>query len=337
MKDCSVLVVGGAGYIGAHMVGVLLKAKFKVITLDNLSTGHRELHPGGLLIEGSLGDAKLLDNIFSTQRIDAVMHFAAYSLVGESVADPLKYYRNNLAATTELLDAMKRHNINRFIFSSTAAVYGEPNQVPISEDHPCAPTNPYGATKLAVERMLQDCAAAHNLKFMALRYFNAAGADESGKLGERHEPETHLIPLILKVATAEREHVKIFGTDYPTPDGTCIRDYIHVGDLAQAHLLALDALLSGKDSGIYNLGNSRGYSVRQVIEAARRVTGHEIPAVESDPRSGDPAILVADSAKIREELGWQPRFEDLENMIQSAWDWHQFDKVRGHNVNTVFE
>jgi UDP-glucose 4-epimerase len=185
--------------------------------------------------------------------------------------------------------------------------------------------------------MLQDCDAAHNLKFMALRYFNAAGADKSGKLGERHEPETHLIPLILKVATAEREQVKIFGTDYPTPDGTCIRDYIHVSDLAQAHLLALDALLSGKDSAIYNLGNSKGYSVREVIDVARKITGHEIPAVESDPRPGDPAVLVADSAKIRKELRWQPRFEDLENIIQSAWDWHQFDKVRGHNANTVFE
>jgi len=337
MNDCTVLVVGGAGYIGAHMVDALLKAKTRVITLDNLATGHRELHPGGLFIEGSLGDAKLLDDIFSTQRINAVMHFAAYSLVGESVTDPLKYYRNNLAATTELLDAMKRHEIKRFIFSSTAAVYGEPTHVPISEDHPCAPTNPYGATKLAAERMLQYCDAAHNLKFMVLRYFNAAGADESGKLGERHEPETHLIPLILKVATAERKHVKIFGTSYPTPDGTCVRDYIHVSDLAQAHLLALEALLSGKDSCIYNLGNSIGYSVREVIDAARRVTGHAIPAVGSDPRPGDPAVLVADSAKIRKELGWQPRHEDLENMIQTAWDWHQFDKVRGHNVNTVSE
>ena len=337
MNDCTVLVVGGAGYIGAHMVDALLKAKTRVITLDNLTTGHRELHPGGKFIEGSLGDAKLLDDIFTTQRIDAVMHFAAYSLVGESVTDPLKYYRNNLASTTELLDAMRRHNIDRFIISSTAAVYGEPTRVPIAEDHLCAPTNPYGASKLAVERMLQDCDVAHGLRYISLRYFNAAGADKSGKLGERHQPETHLIPLILKVATAEREQVKIFGTDYPTPDGTCIRDYIHVSDLAQAHLLALDALLSGKDSAIYNLGNSKGYSVREVIDVARKITGHEIPAVESDPRPGDPAVLVADSAKIRKELRWQPRFEDLENMIQSAWDWHQFDKVRGHSVNTVFE
>ena len=326
MKDCSVLVVGGAGYIGAHMVDVLLKAKMEVITLDNLSTGHRDLHPGGIFIEGNLGDTKLLDDIFSNQRIDAVMHFAAYSLVGESVTDPLKYYRNNLTATTELLDAMNRHNIKRFIFSSTAAVYGEPTQVPISEEHPCAPTNPYGATKLAVERMLQDCDAAHNLKFLALRYFNAAGADESGKLGERHEPETHLIPCILKAAAGELAQVQIFGTRYATPDGTCLRDYIHVSDLTQAHLLALEALLSGKNSCTYNLGNSTGYSVREVIAAARKVTGHPIPAVEIDPRPGDPAVLIADSTKIRTELGWRPKFEDLETMIQSAWDWHRFDK-----------
>ena len=234
MNDCTVLVVGGAGYIGTHMVNELLKAKINVISLDNLSTGHRGLLPGGLFIEGRLGDAKLLEKIFSTHHIDAVMHFAAYSLVSESVANPLKYYRNNLAETTELLDAMRRHNVNRFIFSSTAAVYGEPIEVPISEDHPCAPTNPYGATKLAVERMLRNCDTAHNLKFIALRYFNAAGADESGKLGERHEPETHLIPCILKVATGELEHIKIFGNNYPTPDGTCTRDYIHVSDLTQA-------------------------------------------------------------------------------------------------------
>ena len=333
MKDCTVLVVGGAGYIGSHMVDVLRRGKFEVITLDNLSTGHRELHPGGLFIEGSLGDSKLLDDIFSTRRIDAVMHFAAYSLVAESVASPLKYYRNNLAATAELLDAMRRHNVNRFIFSSTAAVYGEPTKVPISEDHPCVPTNPYGASKLAVERMLHDCDIAHGLKFISLRYFNAAGADESGKLGERHEPETHLIPPILKVASGEREHIKIFGTDYPTADGTCIRDYIHVSDLAQAHLLALDALLSDKGSAIYNLGNSWGYSVREVIDIVRKVTGHRIPAHETKPRPGDPAALVADSAKIRQELGWQPSFEDLETIIQSAWRWHQLESVREKDDN----
>jgi UDP-glucose 4-epimerase len=326
MNDYTVLVVGGAGYIGSHMVNELLKDGINVITLDNLSTGHRDLLPGGLLVEGRLGDAALLDEIFSTHDIAAVMHFAAFSLVGESVADPLKYYRNNLAETTELLDAMRRHDVKHFIFSSTAAVYGEPAEVPISEDHPCAPTNPYGATKLAVERMLADCDRAHNLKYAALRYFNAAGADDSGRLGERHEPETHLIPCILKAAAGELEQVQIFGTDYPTPDGTCLRDYIHVSDLTQAHLLVLEALLSGKASCTYNLGNSRGYSVREVIEAARKVTGHPIPAVESDPRPGDPAVLIAGSAKIRRELGWQPKFENLETMIRSAWDWHRFDK-----------
>ena len=326
MKDYTVLVVGGAGYIGSHMVNELLKDGLRVITLDNFSTGHRDLLPGGMLVEGRLGDAALLDEIFSTHDIAVVMHFAAFSLVGESVADPLKYYRNNLAETTELLDAMKRHGVKHFIFSSTAAVYGEPTEVPISEDHPCAPTNPYGATKLAVERMLADCDRAHNLKYAALRYFNAAGADATGRLGERHEPETHLIPWILKAATGELEQVQIFGTDYPTPDGTCLRDYIHVNDLTQAHLLALEALLSGKTSCTYNLGNATGYSVRDVIEVARKVTGHPIPAVESARRPGDPAVLVADSAKIRQELGWQPKFEDLETMIRSAWDWHRFDK-----------
>jgi UDP-glucose 4-epimerase len=337
MNDYTVLVVGGAGYIGSHMVNELIKAKISVITLDNLSTGHRDLLPGGLLIEGRLGDATLLDKIFSTHDIAAVMHFAAYSLVGESVADPLKYYRNNLAETTELLDAMRRHDVKRFIFSSTAAVYGEPTEVPISEDHPCAPTNPYGATKLAVERMLADCDSAYNLKFIALRYFNAAGADGSGRLGERHEPETHLIPCILKAAVGEMEHVKIFGNNYPTSDGTCIRDYIHVSDLAQAHLLALEALLSGKNSRIYNLGNSNGHSVREVIEMARKVTAQQISAVESNPRPGDPAILIADSAKIRKELGWKPKYEHLEKMIQSAYDWHKFDSARGNNINSTFK
>jgi UDP-glucose 4-epimerase len=251
------------------------------------------------------------------------MHFAAYSLVGESVANPLKYYRNNVAQTVELLDAMVRHSIDYFIFSSTAAVYGEPRKTPIKEDHPCNPTNPYGATKIAVENMLKDCDAAYGIKFVALRYFNAAGADPSGKLGERHDPETHLIPSILKVAAGERQHVKIFGDNYPTPDGTCLRDYIHVNDLTQAHMLALEALFEGKESAVYNLGNSKGYSVLEVINAARKVTGHSITAVSAEPRPGDPAMLVASSEKIRSELGWQPSLEDLETIIKTAWLWHQ--------------
>lgn len=323
MVGQNVLVVGGAGYIGSHMVHDLLRAGYGVVVLDNLSRGHRELIAGGTFIEGDLGNAVLLDNIFLKYSIAAVMHFAAYSLVGESVENPLIYYRNNVSRTIELLDAMIRHRVSCFIFSSTAAVYGEPIKVPITEDHPCHPTNPYGATKLAVERLLTDCSQGYDLKYISLRYFNAAGADSSGKLGERHEPETHLIPLILQVATGERMNIRIFGTNYPTPDGTCVRDYIHVSDLTQAHLLALESLLKGGASAVYNLGNSRGHSVRDVIKAARDVTGHSIPATTADRRAGDPAVLIADSEKICRELGWKPRYEDLKTIIETAWTWHQ--------------
>jgi len=321
MNKGAILVVGGAGYIGSHMVIDLLEHGYEVVILDDLSTGYRDLVLGGDFIEGRLDDERLLAKIFSERKIDAVMHFAAFSLVGESVTNPLKYYRNNVAATAVLLDAMVRQGVKRFIFSSTAAVYGEPDTVPITEEHPCRPTNPYGATKLAVERMLRDCDAAYGLRYTSLRYFNAAGAHESGKIGERHEPESHLIPLVLKVATGERQNISIFGTDYPTADGTCIRDYIHVNDLTQAHLLALEALMDGAASAVYNLGNSKGHSVREVIELARKVTGHAIPAVEAARRPGDPAVLIASSEKIRRELGWQPRYEDLEKIIETAWGW----------------
>ncbi|MFC1811827.1 UDP-glucose 4-epimerase GalE [Thermodesulfobacteriota bacterium] len=323
MKEKKILVVGGAGYIGSHMVKELLRSGYSVVTLDNLSNGHRDLLPGGTFIQGNCGDAALLDKMFSEHQIDAVMHFAAYALVGESMENPLAYYRNNLAETMELINAMVRHNVMRFIFSSTAAVYGEPDEVPITENHPCNPTNPYGATKIAAERMLRDCDVAYGLKYINLRYFNAAGADESGEIGERHDPETHLIPLTLRVATGELESIKIFGTNYSTEDGTCIRDYIHVIDLAQAHLLALKTLLSGGKSAVYNLGNSRGYSVREVIELAREVTGRPIRAVEVDMRPGDPAVLIASSDKILKELGWKPKYEDLETIIRTAWVWHQ--------------
>ncbi|MBW2681652.1 MAG: UDP-glucose 4-epimerase GalE [Deltaproteobacteria bacterium] len=323
MKNTKILVVGGAGYIGSHMVKDLLDAGYHVITLDDLSTGHRELLPGGEFIEGGLGDTVLLDKLFSTHKISAVMHFAAFSLVGESVEKPLKYYRNNMAATAELLDSMIRHSVKRFIFSSTAAVYGEPVDIPITESHPCTPTNPYGESKIAVERMLKDCDSAYGLKYISLRYFNAAGADRSGEIGERHRNETHLIPLVLEVAAGRRENIKIFGTNYPTPDGTCIRDYIHVSDLSGAHLLALNSLLSGGDSAVYNLGNNRGYSVREVIELSRKVTGKPIPAIEADKRPGDPAILIASSDKIKKNLGWKPEYEDLETIIKTAWKWHQ--------------
>lgn len=325
----TILVVGGAGYIGSHMVLDLLQAGHEVFVLDNLSRGHRDLLAGGTFIEGDLGDGKLLDDIFGQHRIAAVMHFAAYSLVGESVSKPLDYYRNNVAKTVELLTAMRRHRVRNFIFSSTAAVYGEPRAMePLHEDSPCQPTNPYGATKLAVERMLADNAAAGDFRYVSLRYFNAAGADLLGRAGERHQPETHLIPLVLQVATGERQAIQLYGTDYPTPDGTCVRDYIHVHDLTQAHLLALEHLLKGGDSAVYNLGNNKGYSVREVVEMARRITMHPIPAIEAERRAGDPAFLVADSGKIRREFGWQPRHEKLETIIETAWAWHRKETAR---------
>jgi len=325
MAKHTIMVVGGAGYIGSHMVKDLLQANYNVITLDNLSTGHRDLLLGGKLIEGNLGDANFLNRIFSDHQIEVVMHFAAYSIVNESVKSPVEYYRNNVANTIELLDAMVQHNVKRFIFSSSAAVYGEPVEVPIKEEHPLRPTNPYGVTKVAIEQMLSDFDSAYGLKYVSLRYFNAAGADASGKIGERHDPETHLIPLILKVTMGERNSIKIFGTDYPTRDGTCIRDYIHVSDLTQAHLLAVEKLMADGESAIYNLGNNRGYSVRNVIEIAAKVTEKQIPAVDDGRRSGDPAVLIANSDKIRKELGWRPQYEDLETILETAWKWHQND------------
>jgi len=321
LKD-KILVVGGAGYIGSHMVKRLLEENYAVVVLDNLSTGHRRLVTGGELVVGQLGDGKLLDHLFRDHPITAVMHFAASSLVGESVQRPLKYYQNNIAETVSLIEAMIRHKVLRFIFSSTAAVYGEPEETPITEAHPCRPTNPYGVTKRCVERLLSDCDAAHGLKSVCLRYFNACGADASGCIGEWHDPESHLIPLVLNSALT-RKPIKIFGTDYATPDGTCLRDYVHVTDLANAHLLALNSLRNGSPSAVYNLGNSVGYSVRQVIELATRVTGKNIPVVETDRRSGDPAVLVADANKIKQSLGWQPKYEALETIIETAWNWHR--------------
>lgn len=318
-----ILVVGGAGYIGSHMVLDLIRADYTVVTLDNLSRGHRDLLPGGEFIEGDLGNTADLRRVFANYPVTAVMHFAAHSQVGESVEQPLRYYRNNVANTINLLEAMQDAGVRHLIFSSTAAVYGEPEQLPITEGHPRNPGNPYGATKLAVERLLADLAPAGRLTWSVLRYFNAAGADASGTIGERHEPETHLIPLVLQVATGQRNGIRIFGDDYPTPDGTCLRDYVHVSDLTCAHLLALEALLAGGDNSIYNLGNSTGYSVKQVIDAARTITGHPIPAEIAPRRAGDPAMLIADSSRIRAELGWQPVYEDIEAIVRSAWTWHQ--------------
>lgn len=317
-----ILVVGGAGYIGSHMVRQLAGAGFGVVNLDNLSTGSRRLIREGEFVRGSLGDATMLDRLFTEHAFDAVMHFAAFSQVGESMHQPLKYYRNNLAETMALLAAMVRHGVKRFIFSSTAAVYGEPVTIPITEEHPCLPTNPYGNSKLAVERMLADCDAAFGLRYTALRYFNAAGADDSGEIGELHDPETHLIPIVLKAAAGRIDHIQVFGTDYPTTDGTCIRDYVHVNDLAKAHLLALDALLSGGESAVYNLGSNSGYSVKDVIGQAEAVTGKKIAVVEAPRRAGDPAILIASSDKIKHELGWMPVYDNLESIIRSAWNWH---------------
>lgn len=334
MNNPTVLVIGGAGYIGSHMVKALLGAGHRVVVLDDLSRGHRDLVTGGVFVEGSYGDPRVLEGIFQTHRIDAVMHFAALSLVGESVEKPLLYYRSNIAHTLTLIEQMQRFDIARFIFSSTAAVYGESAETPLREDSRCDPTNPYGVTKWVIERLLRDCARPTGIRAVCLRYFNAAGADESGTIGERHEPETHLIPIILQVAAGARKQVQIFGTDYPTSDGTCVRDYVHVNDLAQAHLLALQSLLAGGESRVYNLGNARGYSVRQVIDTARRITGHPVPAVESARRAGDPAVLVADSSRIRRELGWKPRYEELDTIIETAWRWHQRD-IAGYRDRAV--
>ncbi len=329
LSHLKVLVIGGAGYIGSHTVKLLKEYGAHVTVLDNLSTGKQYLLQGDDFIEGDLGDKDLTSLIFKKYKFDAVMHFAAFSIVGESVVLPLKYYENNVAKTASFLEVMIEHNVKKFIFSSTAAVYGEPMRTPITEDHPCNPKNPYGRSKAMVENIMSDSLAADGLQYAALRYFNAAGADPCAMIGEAHEPETHLIPIVLEVAAGRREEVKIYGANYNTPDGTCIRDYIHVNDLAEAHILALNALIDGKDCCIYNLGSGQGYSVRQVIEVAREVTGHMIPVTEERPRAGDPAVLVASSAKIRKELGWQPKYDDLKVIIETAWKWHKNDRKAG--------
>lgn len=318
-----ILVFGGAGYIGSHTALELVRAGEQVIIADNLVTGHRQAIPEGVTFyEGDLHDRAFLDRVFQTEQIDAVIHFAAFSLVGESVTNPLKYYDNNLCGTKVLLDAMVANHVDKIVFSSTAATYGEPENIPILETDRTCPTNPYGETKLAMEKMFHWTGLAHGMRYVSLRYFNACGADASGSIGEVHNPESHLIPLILQVPNGKRETVSIFGTDYDTPDGTCIRDYIHVTDLAQAHILAVQYLANGGESDIFNLGNGVGYSVREVIETARKVTGHPIPAVETPRRAGDPARLVASSEKARRVLGWNPVHDSLEEIIASAWNWH---------------
>ncbi len=319
-----ILVLGGAGYIGSHTALELVKAGNEVVIADNLVTGYRKAIPeGAKFYEGDLRDSDFLDNLFHQEKIDAVIHFAAYSLVGESVTNPLKYYDNNLYGTKVLLEAMVKNNVDKIVFSSTAATYGEPENIPILETDRTCPTNPYGETKLAMEKMFKWTAEAHGLRYVSLRYFNACGADESGTIGEAHNPESHLIPLILQVPNGKRETISIYGTDYDTPDGTCIRDYIHVTDLAQAHILAVQYLNNGGESDIFNLGNGVGYSVREVIETARKVTGHPILATETSRRAGDPARLVASSEKAKKILGWKPVHDSLEEIIASAWNWHK--------------
>ena len=327
------LVLGGAGYIGSHTAVELLESGHEVVIVDSLVTGYEAAVPeGASFYQGDIRDYDFLNDLFKKEAIDAVIHFAAFSLVGESVTDPLKYYENNLYGTKVLLKAMIDNGVNKIVFSSTAATYGEPENIPILEDDRTCPTNPYGETKLAMEKMMKWSANAYGLKYVSLRYFNACGAHKSAKIGEAHNPESHLIPLVLQVPNGKRESVSIYGTDYDTPDGTCIRDYIHVTDLAKAHILAVEYLMKGGESNVFNLGNGVGYSVREVIETARRVTGHPIPAVEIPRRAGDPARLVASGEKAREILGWKPEITELEDIIRSAWAWHSshpngYDKI----------
>jgi UDP-glucose 4-epimerase len=323
----SILVTGGAGYIGSHVVKALVARGLNVIILDNLVYGHRDLVEANFqaeLVVGDIGDKYLLTKIFLTHKINAVMHFAAYAYVGESVIDPAKYYQNNVVGTISLLDVMREQEINNLVFSSTCATYGMPQQIPIDENHPQNPISPYGFTKLTIERILQDYDRAYGLKSIIFRYFNAAGADPEGQLGEDHTPETHLIPLVLQAASGELGSVSIFGTDYDTPDGTCIRDYIHVTDLAEAHVLGLEYLLENRVSEIFNLGNGNGFSVKEVIDTAKQVTGKEISIVESPKREGDPSELIGSAIRAQELLNWQPKYSKLQDIIQHAWNWHQY-------------
>ncbi|WP_129690849.1 UDP-glucose 4-epimerase GalE [Gottfriedia acidiceleris] len=319
-----ILVVGGAGYIGSHTVKELVEQNYEVVVLDNLTTGHRDaVDERAIFVEGDLGDATVLETVFSTYKIDAVMHFAAYSLVGESVMNPLKYYQNNVGATLTLLDNMIKFDVKKFIFSSTAATYGIPEVDIITEETVTNPINPYGQSKLMIEKILADFHKAYGLGYVVLRYFNAAGAHATGLIGEDHNPETHLIPLVLQHLLGQRESISIFGSDYPTLDGTCIRDYIHITDLASAHILALASLLeNGELNKTYNLGNGKGFSVNEIIETCERITERNANVIFTERREGDPAQLIASSQKIYEELGWETKYS-LEKIIETAWNWHQ--------------
>lgn len=326
MINPKVLVTGGAGYIGSHAVLALQKAGYEVVVLDNLSYGHRDLVDSVLkveLIQGDIADRAFLDQIFATREFVAVMHFAAYTYVGESVEQPAKYYRNIVTGTLTLLEAMCNAGIKNIVFSSTCATYGVIQEIPITENQPQNPINPYGKSKLMVESMLDDFDPAYGLRSVRFRYFNAAGADPQGRLGEDHTPETHLIPLVLATALGKRENIAIYGTDYDTPDGTCIRDYIHVDDLAQAHVLGLEYLLKGGNTDVFNLGSGQGFSIKEVIEAARAVTNQPIPVTLAERRPGDSPILVGSGEKAKRILGWQPQYADLKTIIEHAWSWHQ--------------
>jgi UDP-glucose 4-epimerase len=322
----NILIIGGAGYIGSHMVKMLHRAGHQVVVLDNLSTGFADAVRYGTLVVGDMADGALLNQLFAQHRFDAVMHFAAASIVGESTVDPAKYYRNNVTHTLTLLDAMVKHGVLRFIFSSTAATFGTPMQALIDEAHPQRPINPYGRSKLMVEDILSDYDAAYQLKSIKLRYFNAAGADPEGELGERHDPETHLVPIVLQVASGRRDSIKVFGTDYDTPDGTCLRDYIHVTDLCTAHLLALNRLIQNGQSAAYNLGNGEGYSVQEVIDTVAAITGQPISVTKAARRAGDPGRLVANAQLAQTELGWVPQYADLKTIIAHAWEWEKLSR-----------
>ncbi|MFV0557523.1 MAG: UDP-glucose 4-epimerase GalE [Enterococcus sp.] len=319
----SILVLGGAGYIGSHAVDQLINQGYEVVVVDNLLTGHKEaIHPSATFYQGDVRDKTFLSNVFEKESIEGVIHFAASSLVGESVENPLKYFNNNVYGMQVLLEVMEAHQVKNIVFSSTAATYGEPEEVPIKETTPTNPKNPYGESKLMMEKMMKWCDEAYGMKYVALRYFNVAGAKEDASIGEDHTPETHLVPIILQVALGQRKELSIFGDDYDTPDGTCIRDYVQVEDLISAHILALEYLKAGNESNVFNLGSNSGYSVKEMLEAARRVTGKEIPAKVAPRRAGDPGTLIAASEKAKSVLGWQPRYTEIEAIIQTAWNWH---------------
>ncbi|OZU88282.1 UDP-glucose 4-epimerase GalE [Virgibacillus indicus] len=319
----SVLVLGGAGYIGSHAVYQLIDQGENVIVVDNLETGHKEaIHPEAVFYQGDIREIDFLRSVFEKESIDAVIHFAAYSLVGESMEKPLKYFDNNVYGTQVLLQAMVEHDVKNIVFSSTAATYGEPESVPITEKMPANPTSTYGETKLTMEKLMKWTEQAHGIRYISLRYFNVAGARESAEIGEDHHPETHLVPIILQAALGQRSHITIFGEDYDTPDGTCIRDYVHVEDLIQAHLLALDYLKNGGESDIFNLGSNQGFSVKEMIDAAREVTCKEIPVKSGERRAGDPSTLIASAEKAKRVLGWNPARTSIEQIIKDAWNWH---------------